>query len=187
MYMIQWIKNNVNATFDFLMASVSLGSAVINYSITKRKFFKIFEIDDILGYQQGRLLCNNQKQPYSDYIDMLHKNTTYFNTFEPRRDNHNGSYGRYPIHIAVIRSESVELLQLLLKIDSKLTKKKLYRDGENPLGCLCQRFFFPTQFKMLDALLEVDSSAETIACAMVFCFTNLDLSRKDISISPGIH
>jgi hypothetical protein len=116
---------------------------------------------------------------------MLHyKNTSYFNTFETRRDNNNGSYG-FPIHISVIRSENVELLRLLLKIDPKLTKKKLYRDGENPLACLCQRPHFPTQFKMLDALLEVDSSAETISCAMVFCFQKHDVLKKDVDVSPG--
>lgn len=112
------------------------------------------------------------------------KNTPYFNTFETRRDNNNGSYG-FPIHISVIRSENVELLRFLLKLDPKLTKKKLYRDGENPLGFLCQRPNFPTQFKMLEALLEVDSSAETISCAIVYCFQKDDVMKKDVDVSPG--
>jgi hypothetical protein len=136
----QWMYEaqiNLGATLDFLIATVCLGSAVIRYSLTKRKGSSIFRKDDVPVYTR------------LEYIELLHyKNTSYFNTFETRRDNHNGSYG-FPIHISVIRSESVELLRLLLQIDPKLTKKKLYRDGENPLASLCQWPRFPTQYRIV--------------------------------------
>jgi hypothetical protein len=136
-------QKNLGATIDFLIATVCLGTALIRYSITKRKGFTIYGKDDIPVYTR------------LEYVEILHyKNTSYFNTFETRRDNHNGSYG-FPIHISVIRSESVELLRLLLKIDPKLTKKKLYRDGENPLASLCQKPKFPTQFKMVYTYINI--------------------------------
>jgi hypothetical protein len=75
--------------------------------------------------------------------------------------------GRCALHLVAQYSESVELLQCILQMDSTMTKRHFDESGTGeettPLGLLCRRLEFPTFDKMVSCLIEVDSTVEVIA------------------------
>jgi hypothetical protein len=77
----------------------------------------------------------------------------------------------YPLHIAAEHSESVEVLQKLLQVDTGITSTIAtnFTHGSGvsyPLGLLCRRDEFPGFWDMISCLLEVDSSAKVIENAI---------------------
>jgi ankyrin repeat protein len=98
--------------------------------------------------------------------------------------------GRSVLHLVAQYSESLELLQDVLQMDSKMTKKfidrKFSTDKTIPLGMLCRRPSFSTYDKMLLCLVGVDSSVEVISNGIICCLQMHDRnhrqSREDSSV-----
>jgi hypothetical protein len=96
--------------------------------------------------------------------------------------------GRFALHLVAQYSESLELLEDILKIDHKMTK--VISESEDtgvvttPLGLLCSRPHFPTFDAMVLSLIEVDSSVAVISDGMIHHLMSYDKgSHQDIS--PG--
>jgi hypothetical protein len=75
--------------------------------------------------------------------------------------------GRCALHLVAQYSESLELLQDVLRIDHKMTKmdseSEKTRKETTPLGFLCSRPHFPTFDDMVLCLIGVDSSVEIVS------------------------
>jgi hypothetical protein len=74
--------------------------------------------------------------------------------------------GRCALHLVAQYSESIDLLQDILRIDHKMTKMvcEIEDTGEGiiPLGLLCRRSHFATFDEMVSCLIEVDSSVRVV-------------------------
>lgn len=70
--------------------------------------------------------------------------------------------GICPLYLAALYSESAELLEILIKLDASITKKKPHSNGLTPLEKLYRRKQFPKQKDMIQCLIEVDSSVAVI-------------------------
>jgi hypothetical protein len=76
----------------------------------------------------------------------------------------------YLLHFAAEYSESIEVLQMLLQVDTGVTSIRVGPEepyeGEFPLGLLCRREEFPGFWDMVSCLLKEDSSDEVIVNAI---------------------
>lgn len=89
-------------------------------------------------------------------------------------EQHYREFQVYPLHIAAKYSESVEVLQKLLQVDTKITSTSTnasHYPNEFALGLLCKREEFPGFRDMLSCLLIVDSSTVVIENAISYVIT----------------
>jgi hypothetical protein len=84
---------------------------------------------------------------------------------------------RCTLHLVAQYSESVELIQTVLQIDSTMTKK-LSKDV-TPLGLLSRRYHLSTS-QMVSCLIEVDSSVKVVYNGAVECIIYSNDSCGDI-------
>jgi ankyrin repeat protein len=96
--------------------------------------------------------------------------------------------GRFALHLVAQYSESLELLEDILRIDHKMTKMVFIdndsEEEKTALGLLCRRSHFPTFDAMILCLIEADSSVEVIFDGIV---SHIESYNKCLSqeISPG--
>jgi hypothetical protein len=92
--------------------------------------------------------------------------------------------GRCALHLVAQYSESLELLENILRIDHKMTKVVFTGKNISPLGLLCKSRHFPTFDAMILCLTQVDSSVEIVADGMVGHIRSYDKYLYQ-DISPG--
>ena len=81
-------------------------------------------------------------------------------------------YGFSALHATCCYGEPTEeLLKHLLQLDAAQTKKKCSERGFTPLGYLCK---FSGSDRLVDCLLEVDSSAEVVGNGIIGCLESDD-------------
>jgi hypothetical protein len=115
------------------------------------------------GCTPTHILCM-QKQPKMSLVK-------YCCRRDPKAFTMCDEIGRSVLHLVTQYSESLELLQCILQMDSKMTNKFFEREGGGqeitPLGLLCKRLHFTSFDKMLSCLIGVDSSVEVISNGML--------------------
>jgi hypothetical protein len=140
------------------------------------------EDDTLTGCTPAHILCM-QKQPKISVV-------RYFCVRDPKAFALCDQKGRCALHLVAQYSESVELLQYILQMDSKMAIKHFDESGTGeettPLGLLCRRleFPFPTFDKMVSSLIEVDSTVEVINNGMLDILWSFE-GCLDQDILPG--
>jgi hypothetical protein len=92
--------------------------------------------------------------------------------------------GKCALHLVAQYSQSLELLEVILQIDHKMTKMAANAEKITPLGLLCRRPHFSTFDKMFLCLIRADSTVKEISDGIIQCMQSC---RKGLSddISPG--
>jgi ankyrin repeat protein len=140
------------------------------------------DVKPLIGCSPAHLLCM-RKQPKMSLV-------RYFCLRDPRAFALRDQSGRCALHLAAQYSESLELLQEILQIDSKMTKAMFsmqdifHRQNTTPLGLICRRLEFPSFDKMVLCLIEADSSVEVIHDGIICSYDKYDNSLHQ-DISPG--
>jgi ankyrin repeat protein len=139
------------------------------------------EVERVLvGCTPAHLFCM-QKQPKISLV-------RYFCLHDEKAFAQDDQSGRSALHLVTQNSESMKLLECILKIDGTLTKKKQRvvstQRGFTPLGLLCRRLHFPTFDEMLACLIKVDSSIAVIYDGIIANIMSYEECLQQ-DISPG--
>jgi hypothetical protein len=133
------------------------------------------------GCTPAHLLCR-QKQPNMLLV-------RYFCLRDPQAFLIPDQKGRCALHLVAIFAENLEMLQLMIQIDHKMTKRRIpdvpFGEAGKSLGLLCKRSEFLTKHEMVSSLIEVDSSVEVICDGILGCLLSSDCSSLNADISTG--
>mmetsp|Transcript_9162 Transcript_9162/g.9024 ORF Transcript_9162/g.9024 Transcript_9162/m.9024 type:complete len:569 (+) Transcript_9162:2-1708(+) len=122
-----------------------------------------------LGHTPIGLLLMSKKPNLSLLLFLIKIHTNAFSIpVSHIQDPYRGTVLYYPLHIAAMYSESIEVIRMVIQVSTEIlsTATCFGRSGGFPLGLLCKRDEFSGFWDIFSCLLEIDSSPEVIADAI---------------------